>query len=90
MGKIEDTKRRGRWRMRIGWHHRLNGHEFEQTPGGSEGQGSLMCCSPWSYKELDTAELLEQQKFLIYIGGITYVIPVGLFLFSTIFIYFLG
>ena len=49
-----------------------------------------MCCSPWSYKELDTVELLEQQKILIYIGGITYVIPVGLFLFSTIFIYFLG
>ena len=29
------------------WHHRLNGHEFEQTPGGSEGQGSLACCRPW-------------------------------------------
>ena len=31
----------------IGWHHGLNGHEFEQTPGDSEGQGSLVCCSPW-------------------------------------------
>ena len=31
----------------VGWHHRLNGHEFEQAPGDSEGQGSLMCCSPW-------------------------------------------
>ena len=31
----------------VGWHHRLNGHEFEQTPGDSEGQGSLACCSPW-------------------------------------------
>ena len=30
----------------VGWHHRFNGHEFEQTPGESEGQGSLMCCSP--------------------------------------------
>ena len=30
----------------VGWHHRLNGHEFEQTPGGSEGQGGLVCCSP--------------------------------------------
>ena len=30
----------------IGWHHRLNGHKFEQTPGDSEGQGSLACCSP--------------------------------------------
>ena len=31
-------------------HHRLNGHEFEQTPGDSEGQGSLACCSPWSQR----------------------------------------
>ena len=38
----------------VGWHHRLNGHEFEQTQGDSEGQGSLVCCSPWSRKELDT------------------------------------
>ena len=38
----------------IGWHHRLNGHEFEQTPGDSEGQGSLACCSPCGCKELDT------------------------------------
>ena len=34
----------------VGWHHRLNGHEFEQTPGGSEGQGSAKC---YSHKELD-------------------------------------
>ena len=31
----------------VGWHHQLNGHEFEQTPGDNEGQGSLVCCSPW-------------------------------------------
>ena len=36
-----------------GWHHCLNGHEFEQTRGGSEGQGSLACCSPWGRKESD-------------------------------------
>ena len=35
----------------VGWHHQLNGHEFEQTPGDSEGQGSLMCCSPWGHKK---------------------------------------
>ena len=35
-------------------HHRLNGHESEQTPGDSEGQGSLVHCSPWGRKELDT------------------------------------
>ena len=40
----------------VGWHHRLNGHEFEQTPGDSEGQGSLACCSPWDRKELDATE----------------------------------
>ena len=33
--------------MMVGWHHRLNGHEFEQTQGDSEEQGSLVCCSPW-------------------------------------------
>ena len=38
----------------VGWHHQLNGHEFEQTPGDGEGQGNLVCCSPWGHKELDT------------------------------------
>ena len=33
----------------VGWHHRLNGHEFEQALGGSEGQGSLACCRPWDW-----------------------------------------
>ena len=40
----------------VGWHHRLNGHEFEQTLGDSEGQGSLVSCHPWGYKESDTNE----------------------------------
>ena len=43
----------------VGWHHRLNGHEFEQTPGDSEGQGSLACCSPWGHKESDATEQLS-------------------------------
>ena len=38
------------------WHHRLNGHEFEQTSGNSEGQGSLVCCSLWGCEELDMTE----------------------------------
>ena len=42
----------------VGWQHRLNGHELEQTPGDSEGQGSLVCCSPWGHKDLVT----EQQQ----------------------------
>ena len=37
----------------VGWHHRLNGHEFEQTIGDSEGQGGLVCCSPWGRRESD-------------------------------------
>ena len=37
----------------VGWHHWINGHEFEQTLGDSEGQGSLVCCSPWDHKESD-------------------------------------
>ena len=38
----------------VGWHPRLNGHEFERTPGDGEGQGSLVCCSAWGPKESDT------------------------------------
>ena len=40
----------------VGWHHRLNGHEYEQTLGDSEGQGNLVCCSPRSCEELDTTK----------------------------------
>ena len=40
----------------VGWHHQLNGHEFEQAPGGDEGQGSLTCHGPWGHKESDTTE----------------------------------
>ena len=51
----------------VGWHHRHNGHEFEQTPGDGEGQGSLACFSPWPIKELDTTEQLNNNNktFLI-------------------------
>ena len=44
-------------------HHWLNGHEFEETPGNSEGQGSLVCCSPWICKESDTAYQLNNYKY---------------------------
>ena len=40
----------------VGWHHQLNGHEFEQTPGDSEGQGSLVCCISWACQESDATE----------------------------------
>ena len=37
----------------VGWHHLLNGYEFEQAPRVGDRQGSLACCSPWGHKELD-------------------------------------
>ena len=43
----------------VGWHHQLNGHEFEQTLGDREGQGCLACCSPWACKELDMTQQLN-------------------------------
>ena len=46
----------------VGQHHQLNGHEFEQAPRDGEGQGSLICCSPWGCKESDTTERLNNNK----------------------------
>ena len=42
-----------------GWHHRLDGHEFEWTPGVGDGQGGLACCDSWGHKESDTTERLN-------------------------------
>ena len=46
----------------VGWHHQLNGHEFEQAPGVHDGQGSLVCCSPWGRKDLETTEQLNNKR----------------------------
>ena len=46
----------------VGWRHRLNGHEFEQILGDGEGQGGLVCCSPWGHKESDTIQRLNHNK----------------------------
>ena len=43
----------------VGWHHQLNGHEFEYAPRVGDGQGSLVCCSPWGGKESDMTEQLN-------------------------------
>ena len=65
----EKTQMLGDWRREekgttedemVGWHHRLNGHEFEQAPGFSDGQGRLACCAPWGRKESDTTERLDE------------------------------
>ena len=54
LGKIEGREEKGRTEDEmVGWHHWLSGHEFEQTLGDDEGQGSLVCCSPWGCKESD-------------------------------------
>ena len=50
-GKTEDEM--------VGWHHRLDGHEFEQAAGVGDGQGGLACCSPWGQKESDTTEQMN-------------------------------
>ena len=46
----------------VGWHHCLNGHEFVQSLEGSEGHGSLACCSPWGHKESDMTEQLNSNS----------------------------
>ena len=46
----------------VGWHHQLNGHEFEQTLRDSEGQGSLVCCSLWGCKEQDMTQQLNNNN----------------------------
>ena len=48
----------------VGWHHRLDGHEFGQAPGVGDGQGSLACWSPWGHKESDTTERLNRTELM--------------------------
>ena len=56
LGKIEGRRRRGVTEDEmVGWHHRLNGRDLEQTLGDTEGQESLVCFSPWGHIELDMA-----------------------------------
>ena len=57
-----------------GWHHRLDGHEFEWTPGVGDGQGALACCDSWGRKESDTTERLNWTKYMSHLvpGSFTY------------------
>ena len=61
LGKMEGRRRRASMAEdeMVGWHHRLNGHEFGSTPGVGDGQGGLACCSPWGHKESDVTERLN-------------------------------
>ena len=51
----------------VGWHHQLDGHEFEQAPSVGDEQGSLACCSPWGHKESDTDERLSSTGLNIHL-----------------------
>ena len=61
LGKMKDweQEKRATEDEMIGWHHQLSGHEFEQAPGIDDGQGSLVCCSPWGHKESDNGWATE-------------------------------
>ena len=58
-GKLEVRRRRGRQARRVGWHHRLDGHESNQALGVDDGQGGLACCDSWGRKESDMTEQLN-------------------------------
>ena len=60
----------------VGWHHRLNGHEFEQALGVGDGQGSLACCSPWGHKESDRTEQLNWTELDRQYSHVTYTLNV--------------
>ena len=62
LGKTGQEEKQATEDEMIGWHHWLNRYEFEQTPGHSEGQGSLACCSPWGHKESDMTEWLNSNN----------------------------
>ena len=62
LGKIEGRRKGTTEDEMVGWHHRLDGHEFEQALGDGKGQGSLVCCSPWGHKKSDTTEQLNNNK----------------------------
>ena len=63
----------------VGWHHWLDGHEFEQIPGVGDGQGSLACCSPWGRKELDTTEWLNWTELGVVYQSQTQLLLIFLF-----------
>ena len=61
----------------VGWHHQLNGHEFQQTPGDSEGQGSLACCSPWGPRVRHDLLTEQQEKPSMYsVSDLNFAYPI--------------
>ena len=73
LGKIEGRRKRVTEDEMVGWHDQLSGYdEFEQTLGNREGQGSLVCCSPWGHKESDKPEQPNSNTGAIYCKGLTH------------------
>ena len=52
----------------VGWHHRLDGHESEQSPGVGDGQGGLLCCSPWELQRVRHDELTELNSIIMRVA----------------------
>ena len=73
----------------VGWHHRLNGHEFRWTPGVGDGQGGLACCNSWGCKESDMTEQLNWSKLRTMWKAPTQQMPRGGFIhfFFCLFVY---
>ena len=73
LGEIEGRGEKGATEDEmVGWHHRLNGHDSEQTPGDGEGQESLAWCSPWGHNESDTTEPLNNDDNQYHRGDSVY------------------
>ena len=73
LGEIEGRGEKGATEDEmVGWHHRLNGHDSEQTLGDGEGQESLAWCSPWGHNESDTTEPLNNDDNQYYRGDSVY------------------
>ena len=89
----------------VGWHHQLDGHEFEQAPGVGDGQGSPACCSLWGHKESDTTKRLNGTELMKYCSsqhwtllpspvtsmtGVVFVLALSEVLFSFLMVYTLS
>ena len=72
------------FKVDIGWHHQVDGLEFEQTLGVGNGQGSLVCCSPWGHKELD---MTEQQNWTVHSTVCVCVCILHVYIYIYIYIY---
>ena len=75
----------------VGWHHQLHGHEFEESPGVGDGQGSLTYCSPWGHKESDLTEQLKWTELMMifWLGRIIVQLLRKVYIFTSISIYIL-